>query len=450
MLKIVGWIALGLAVLLIVVLMAIPPIAVKVVNAKSGDFLNAQVTLKDIDLNLFRGYVGLEGLHVAQPEGFVGDALLDLAHAHVNVKMGSLLHPPIVISDVRVEGLAMHIIKDTNGVLNVERLAKTPPQPKEDRPEKPGSAGEPPAVALERLAVSDLNVRYSDFSLGDGTLDVAIRDLLLTVTDILFDPAAPVDKAMPGRVLMTARLDQGEQPNARLGVIARLGVLSTNVPAVNAAVRLSGAELKAYDVVLPPGTAATLGGSCLDLAADAVVSPDILDVKAAIITKGSTMPMSVGGTPANPQVNLGDVAGLLGARLGGQVTSMAGNVGSAGVEVAGTAVKSAVAVGQGAGRIVGALGGGLFKAVKGVATGDIKAAGEGLKDSTVGSVKAAVGTVTNVTMTAVSGVGEAAGKGSGKASADAWREGVSSRWEQEWTTTVKVVDSMPYPSRGSP
>lgn len=448
--KVLAWIVVGVVVLLVVVLMALPPVAVRLVNAKAGDFVNAEVSLKDIDLNLLRGYVEIEGLRVGQPEGFEGGDLLNLPHAHVRVKVGSLMHPPITISDVRVEGLSAMVIKDTNGVMNVQKLARTPSQPAEE-PEEAGPAGQPPAVALTRLIVNNLVVRYVDHSVGDDPLDVGVSNLVLTVTNILFDPADPGDQVLPGRVELTAKLTQGAAPNAHLGAIARLGVLSTNVPAVNAGVRIAGLELKGYDPVLPagigPGISAVLGGSCLDVSADVSMAPDVRNIEAALITKGARMPLPVGGSLSDIFSNL---SGLIAARLGGQVTSMAGNVGSAGVEVAGTAVKSAGAVAKGAGKIVGNVGGGLFKMVKGAARGDLSEMGEGLKEGTVGSVKEAVSTVTNATMTAVNGVGEAANTGLGKTSADEWRANSPTRWQTEWDATVKAVDAMPYPSPGKP
>ena len=448
--KVLGTILLVLVVLVVVLLMVLPNVIVKVVNSKAGDFVNAEVSLTDIDLNLLRGYVEIEGLRVGQPEGFEGDDLLTLRHAHVKLDVGSLMNAPIVISDVRVDGLTANIFKDTNGVMNVEKLAKHPPEPKKE-PEEAPPAGEPIAVALEKLVVNDVDVRYRDASLGEEPLVVGVDDLLLMVNDILFDPAASADKVMPGRIELTTRIHQGDAADAHLGAIARLGVLGTNIPAVNAGVRLSGIELKGYSAVLPTGMgtsiAAVLGGSCLDLEADVSMTDEVRDIEAALGAKGALLKLPVESGFGNI---MGDLSKLLAARLAGQATAMAGNVGSAGVEVAGTAVKSAGAAAKGAGKIVGNVGGGLFKVVKGAATGDLKGIGEGLKDTTVGTVSEAVNTVSDTAKTAVNGVGKAASKGIGKDSADEWRATARTRWEEKWATTVAVVDNMPYPGSATP
>ncbi|MDP6491173.1 MAG: AsmA family protein [Kiritimatiellia bacterium] len=449
--KVLGTIVLVVVVLLVVILAIGPNVAVKVVNAKAGDFVNAEVSIKDIDLNLFRGYVELEGLRVGQPEGFEGEPLLELPHAHVKLDIGSLMNPPIVISDVLVKDLSANIIKNADGVMNVEKLAKTPPEPK-DEPEEKKPAGDPPAIALDRLLIENLNVRYVDSSFDDKEpLDVGVGDLVLSVTDILFDTSARPARVLPGRVKLTSKITQGKAADAQLGAIARLGVLSTNVPAVNAGVRLAGLDLDVIDPVLPAriGTsiAAVLGGRCLDVEADISMAQDGQDIEAVLVNKSMRLPLPTGGGFDNIMADLGK---LLTARLAGQVTAMAGNVGSAGVEVAGTAVKSVGAVGKGAGKLVGNVGGGLFKMVKGAATGDIKSVGAALKDTTVDSVKDAVETVTETAETAVSGVVEAADKGLGGASADAWRTNAPARWASAWETTVAVVDNMPYPIAKGP
>ncbi|MBL7076022.1 MAG: AsmA family protein [Kiritimatiellae bacterium] len=451
--KVLGRVVLAAVVLLAVILAIAPNVAVKVVNAKAGDFVKAEVSIKDIDLNLFRGYVEIEGLSVGQPEGFEGDPLLELSHAHVKINVGSLMKQPIVISDVVVEGLSATIIKNADGVMNVEKLAKTPPEPKEEEPEEEKKpAGEPPAVALDSLLVENLKVRYVDSSFDDKEpLDVGVTNLVLSVTDILFDTAANPARMLPGRVKLTSRITQGKSADAHLGAIARLGVLSTNVPAVNAGVRLSGLDLNVVDPVLPPGIgtsiSAVLGGSCLDVEADISMSSEVQDIDAVLVNKSIRLPLPTGGGFDNIMADLGK---LLTARLAGQVTAVAGNVGEAGLEVAGTAAESALAVGKGAGKLVGNIGGGLLNIGKGAIKGDIKSVGAALKDTTVGSVKDAVSTVTDTAATAVSGVGDAASKGLGAASAEAWRTNAPARWATSWETVVTVVDNMPYPTADEP
>ncbi len=450
--KLVGWIILVVLVLVLTLLLVGPNVAVKVVNAKAGDFVNAEVSLRDIDLNLFRGYVEIEGLTVGQPDGFEGDPLLELPHAHVKLDVGSLMHPPIVIRDILVQGLSATIIRDTNGVMNVEKLVKTPPEPKEEPGEDKAPAGEPPAVALDRLLIENLRVRYTDASFGDKEpLDAGVSNLMVSVTDILFDTSARPARVLPGRVKLTSRITQGKAADAHLGVIARLGVLSTNVPAVNAGVRLAGLDLDVVDPVLPAGIgtsmAAVLGGSCLDVEADISMADDVRKIDAALVTKGARLPLPTHGGFDNIMSDLGK---LLAARLAGQVGAIAENVGAAGGEVAGTAAKSAGTVVKGAGKIVENVGGGLLGMVKGAAKGDIKSVGAALKDTTVGSVRDAVDTVTETAGTAVTGVGEAAGKGLGGASAGEWRANAGVRWAATWETTVTGVDNMPYPTATKP
>ena len=451
--KIIGIIVIVVIVLVVIILAVMPSVATWFVNNRSDRFVNAEVTLDDIDLNLLRGRLTVEGLHVGQPEGFEGDALFDLARLHVDFSMASLFNPPLVVGAIEVEQPAVHVIKDSNGVMNVASLVKAPPArepavepvPAVAEAEPEGEPATPPAVTLLRLQVDGLTARYEDHSLGDEPVDVTLGDLMLLLQDVRFDVAGAGEPILPGSMDMTARIMRDGLPDARLGAAARIGVLGTNVPAVNAVLRLSGFELASIGEMLVPGIAQVLGGSSLDVYADAIVSPDVLDVDARLVTAGTSLGISVGGTLDSPEVNLGAIAGLLASRVGDAALGAVGNVGAAGGQAALAAGETALAVGKGAGKIVGAMGSGLFGALKGAATGDLGAIGDGLKQTTVGAVGEAVSAVTNATMTAADGLGDAAGATIGMDTAAKWREETDTRWEDEWTSARKALGSLPYP-----
>lgn len=445
--KVLGVVILAVVILLVVLLMAAPNLAVKMINSPAGDFINAEVSVVDIDLNLFRGYVAIEGLTVGQPKGFEGGPLLDLPHAHVKIAMGSLLNPPLPISDVLVRDLRATIIKNADGVLNVETLAQTPRGPQEEPPPQDRPTGGPPAVALEQLLIDNIKVRYVDASLGKGDpLAVGVSNLVLEATDVLFDVGAASDLTLPGRVKLTSQIMQGQADDAYLGVIARLGVLNSNTPAVNAGVRIAGLEFKGLAYAWPgvaTGIAALLGDSGMDLETDIAMAPGVRQIDVVLVNKTVRLELPMRGGLDNITK---DLSALLTARLAGSVTGAAGNMGAAGVGVVDTTVQSAGSVVKGAGKVAGNVGGGLFNLVKGATKGDLKSVGQALQETTAGSVKEAMAAVTNVAGTAVSGVGQAAGMGLGRASADAWRTNASARWSAAWEAVVTKVDGMPYPT----
>ncbi len=367
-----------LLVLVLLVLLLAPTIAVLVINGPVAGMLQADLHVADIDADLLAGSVSVEGLRVGQPPGFEGDALLEIPFLRVRLDTRSLLRAPLTVRDVRVDGLRARLVRDSNGVFNVAALMP----PGEEKPSQAREPVEGPAEGagfrLDRLVLNDWQVAFEDYAVGARPLSIGVKDLRLELTDISMDPRGGGTE-LPGRLEMTARLMQPAFDAGRVGVAARLGVLGADVPALNAVVRVSGLELEALGSAVPPGVAQALGGGCLDIAADVAMSESLLDVPVQIKTAGQEFSVTVRGTPKAPKVDLGALAMVVPALVGGTAGGVARNVVEAGGGLAGAAVDTSVALGKGAGRVVGNVAGGALGALKGVATGDLTAVGSGLR-----------------------------------------------------------------------
>jgi hypothetical protein len=413
--------------------------------------LGTAASIKSLGLSLTRGYVSTGDITIAQPDGFEGEPLFSLGKASVNVSMTSLINGPITVQSVVIDSLSLNLIKNTNGVLNAEMLAGggDTNAPALEEPETTNATSTPPAIAIKKVDVRDLSVSYRDLTF-DPPLVVHLDDCDISVTDLLFDPEQTGSKKLDGKLLLTALLKQPEVHDAFIGVTARLGVLSTNVPAANAAVRVVGLDLGLIGTALPPGISttlsATLGGSCLDAYADVAVAMDILDLKAKLKTADNTMHFAMGGTPLAPKVDKSTALFNLVGRPGALVSGVVTDVGGAGLQVVGGAAKTTAAVGKGALKVVGSLGKGLFKTAKGIATADLGEVGEGLKTTTVGTVTEAADAVVDTTTTVAAGIGDTASAAIGKGDSDAWHHGGEARWNTIWAEAKTKVAEAPYPT----
>jgi hypothetical protein len=453
--KILLWIV-GILILLRV---AIPVVGVAVANRMLPGILGTDASIGGLDMVLLRGRVSTGGIQIAQPEGFEGGPLLSLGNASVDVSIPSLMKGPITVESVTIDALALELIKNTNGTLNVEMLAgggdknapvSTNVVAESEAPEmaSTNTAAAPPAIAVNEVVIRSLAVSYRDFTF-DPPLVVQIEDCNVTITNVLFDPAQADGEKLDGDVLLTALLKQPDLHDAFIGLTAKLGVVPLGVPAANAAVRVVGLELKLIATALPTGIlttiTATLGGSCVDAYADIAVAVDILDLQARIKTADASMVFAMGGTPDDPQVDKSTALFNLIGRPGALVGGVASDVGSAGVKVVGAAGKTTAALGGGAVKVVGSIGKGLFKTAKGVATADVSAIGEGLKTTTVGTVTTAADAVVDTASTAATGVGDAASAAVGKDDTDAWQAGSEARWLELWAEAKAKVEAAPFP-----
>ncbi len=468
--KVLGIVFLVVLLAGIAVRIALPPVAVLIVNRRLPDYLDAPASLGGITLSLSRGTVGIIDLRIAQPEGFGDGDLLRVGRASVQVSLSSLFRPPLTIKSVQIEDAAANLVKDSAGVMNVSALVKPG---EEEEPAAAGeeeqAAGEPSPILLKRLAASGLSFSYLDRSGGAaaaaeaGAGDAAafsgqtqegeprewgvkIAGLDLEVTGLRLDPGADPARVGPAEATLTARLDQAPLPEGYLGVAAKIGPLGGGIPALNAAVRLAGLELEPLAPVVPAGTAAALGGDALDLFADVALAPDVLDCLVRVEAAGGhTLSLEVGGTPEHPEVDTSGVLFSIMLHAGGGVGTLVGNIGGAGLATVGAVGEGALAVGTGAVNAVGSLGSGLFQTVAGAATGDLDAVGEGLSTATVGTVSEAANGVAGAGEKLADGAVSAAESTVGADADREWRADTHRRWLAGWQAALALVATEPYP-----
>jgi hypothetical protein len=197
---------------------------------------------------------------------------------------------------------------------------------------------------------------------------------------------------------------------------------------------------------LPPGTEQAIGGNALDLSVDLGLAANVLNCDAKVKSiGGSNLSLHVGGTPEKPELDQSNMLFLVFFRSGGALGNVVGKVGGAGVEVADTAVGTVKVVGTGTVKTLGSVGGGLLHTAKGLATADVDGLAEGLKKTTVGTVKEGAGTALGTVGEVKDGAVDVGSAGIGKQQADAWRKATGKRWEKAWKKAQARVDKRPYP-----
>ncbi len=433
----------SIAMLLIVLRIAIPVAVVMVANKTLPGLLNTDVSIGFVNMLLLRGRVSTGDITIKQPEGFEGDNLFSLGKVAVDLDMSSLKNGPIIIESIIIDDLELNIICNTNGSMNLKSLANTSTT-NTPATNNETSASSPTAVVINKFEIRNLSLTYHNKTYEPPLLN-QIKNLNMTVTNIIFDPSQSSRKELVTGLQLSALSKQSEMHDAFVGIVARIGVLGTNVPAVNTMVRFTGIELNRLNMVFPHGVSQALGGSCVDLYVDLSMNSDFLDCKAKIKTADNIMRLAIGGTPSNPIVDkstaLGNVVTRPSAILGGLI----GDTGGAGIKVVTGAGKTTAAVGGGALKVVGGLGKGLFRTAKGLATADMKHIKGGLYDTTVGTASKTKDAVVNTASAASSSVGDVASTAVGKSGSDAWRDGSEERWNKLWIEAKQKVNSAPYP-----
>lgn len=306
--------------------------------------------------------------------------------------------------------------------------------------------GEAEVVADLADLVAELSTDNPGAKKEEKSLRIRISDLNLMVENLLIAPGVDPGEVDPARSVLTARILQDPFPAGYLGLNARIGPVGTGLPPLNAVIRLGALELKPLDVVIPAGTALALGGSAMDIAVDLALTPDLLDCKINVeVAGGHVIPLAIGGTLDQPEVDTSSLLFGVILHLGGGVGRLAGNIGGAGYQLAAGAAETTWAVGKGAVNVVGSVGGGLFKTLTSVATGDFSGAVDGLSDTTVGTAKAAAAAAGGVAGEVAQGASATAGTTIGADDDFRWRDESPRRWEESWADAQQLLEEMPFP-----
>ena len=95
-------------------------------DIKVGDSkgLNAEhfVTIKRVDVKLYRGWAEVKDILIANPAGFKEPYILELKHARVDLEPETLTAPKLEIEEVLVTGLDLYYEPQVSGKNNIDKL----------------------------------------------------------------------------------------------------------------------------------------------------------------------------------------------------------------------------------------------------------------------------------------------------------------------------------------
>ncbi len=233
--KIFAWIGIGIAALLLIVIIGIPLFGAGLIKATvekvATTTLGVPVTIKNIDLSILQGKVGIEGLVVKNPQGYANETLLELGNCAVNLDIGSLMSKTIKIELIKLENTKLTI--EQKGLTNNlnEILDKLPKSDKEPEPKtkEPGKN-----LIVTKLEVIGTNVKAKLLSIPGKTdtlsmnLDPIIMEKL--GTDSKLTIAALIGKVFGALAVGVAKQGTGLLPkdmtagiDSAMGKTAELG-----------------------------------------------------------------------------------------------------------------------------------------------------------------------------------------------------------------------------------
>ena len=245
LLKVVVWVVVVLAVLLLCAELFLGKAIKGGVNTFGSKLLGVEMQVEDVDFSLLRGRVTLEKLHVGNPEGFDAESLLDLEKATVDLDMGTLFSDPMVVESIDVQG--MDVTYEQNLTENnIGRLLdnlNAGKEEKEEEEEKEESDKPAKKVVIKKFDVTESHVKIA--LVGNGA-PIKIPDMHLenigeqsggmTGVDVVSELIKDLVSAIGGAVVGVGELAVDGVKAVGDGAVAAAGAIGDGAVAAASAV----------------------------------------------------------------------------------------------------------------------------------------------------------------------------------------------------------------------
>lgn len=205
-----GWVLIGLGVLLVMIRIALPAVARRVIESQGSKYLEGQLIVENVDLWILSGAAALEGVSL-WPDGGAPEQgqpppaeppLVAWNRLYANIAWLRLFEEIAHVEEFELDGLQVNIARLQDGTIVLPELRELPDE-EEDEPETDDST--PFGILLGRAAVQNAKVRVRD----DVPKTPTYRNLELPSVEIhdlaVFDP----EDTEPGRVVVNAALGAG-------------------------------------------------------------------------------------------------------------------------------------------------------------------------------------------------------------------------------------------------
>lgn len=415
----------------------------RLINRNLSRALGVRASVRHVVLDLSGRRLALYGLRVDQPPGFGEGHLLYLPEVELRPRLFHSLAGTFDLETVKFADAEVDIRVTTNQLCNLQRLGRIPDaDPPGTRPRSEATWG----LRIGSLAVTNSTFRYHEATAA-GEAAVVMTDIHVTAANLLVGGDKEAGETGPGQLAATAKLRHPPFAQGYAGIVAEVGPLRGALPLLNGSLRAVGIELSALAPLLPPNTAAVLGGDALDLSADLTNAVNGLRGTATIETLAShRYGLRISGTGTQPVVRTADRAlGTVLSRARGSLGSVVKDVAATGQRLLSLPSDVAKAAAASTTKTVGSLGAGLLDTAKGVATLDPSEIGTGVKQMGAALGGGAKDAVFTAGGEIVEGGADLTDTVLGGPRAREWRTDKAQRWQKAWQEAKNTVAQAPFP-----
>ena len=261
---------------------SLPEIVRQVAVRQVPKAIGRQISIEDIDLNLFTGYVAVKKLRLAEREGT--EAWVEFERLEARLSLWWLVRRDIRVRDFRLVGPAVRIVRGENGELNFQDLM--PGLEQADIAREPTKW----TFTLDHAAIERGRITVLDRAVSPAA-DWSVRDLEVETSGVSTRPNSPPGRLKgslrTGTAALELRWDKFEQAPVK----------------VSGSVKLTGFDLTRVRPYLSPTLGGALASGALEIGLNveytrteegfqtALASGDVTVENVALVGSGAKEPL---------------------------------------------------------------------------------------------------------------------------------------------------------------
>ena len=124
------------------------------------------LNIRKFDLSIMKTYIGIEDLKLYNPKGYEDKVMIHIPEIYIDYDLPSIFQGTIHLEEMRLNMNELIIIKNKDGILNLDSLKVAQGEPTEKKAEEPKEKGEAPQIQLDNLDLKIGKVIFKDYSKG--------------------------------------------------------------------------------------------------------------------------------------------------------------------------------------------------------------------------------------------------------------------------------------------
>ena len=124
-----------------------------------------KLSIKNMDIGILNTLIGINGLQLFNPPGYVDKLMVDVPEVYVDYDLGAFIKKTVHLEEVRLNLKELSVIKNEKGELNLDSL-RVVEEKKEEKVEGEKEETKMPEIQIDLLELKIGKVVYKDYSKG--------------------------------------------------------------------------------------------------------------------------------------------------------------------------------------------------------------------------------------------------------------------------------------------